>query len=294
LTSPDALKIIAIAPRIIKLFEQTQKEAESFGKGWNLYSALLAVYGYAMGATGRFEEGEALLRKALDFALEINDLLSASLVELEFSALHMIKGDAQETIEHAAKGTDYANRVQVLPFISTGLLIGGFGHFYQGDRETARAHLEKALVIQRDAAMSQHLSLIYVGLAMVQGDSGQPEEARLSIEQALALSQDNNERSNEILARLQFGKILGESDFGQCERAEEQILLGMEIASQLALRPMSAIGYGALGKLYAQTGEHKKALENLQKAQAMFQEMGMNYYWLARTEKALEKLKAVD
>jgi tetratricopeptide (TPR) repeat protein len=126
---------------------------------------------------------------------------------------------------------------------------------------------------------------------MVQGDSGQPEEARLSIEQALALSQDNNERSNEILARLQFGKTLGESDFAQYERAEEQILLGIEMANQLALRPVSAIGYGALGELYAQAGEHKKALENLQRARAMFQEMGMNYYWLARAEKALEKLQ---
>jgi len=43
--------------------------------------------------------------------------------------------------------------------------------------------------------------------------------------------------------------------------------------------------------LYVDTGQRQKALETLEKTQEMMQEMGMTGYWLARTEKALQKLR---
>ena len=48
-------------------------------------------------------------------------------------------------------------------------------------------------------------------------------------------------------------------------------------------------GYLFLGELYADTGERDKALENLNKAEAMFQEMGMDY-WLRKTQEVLGRL----
>jgi hypothetical protein len=47
-----------------------------------------------------------------------------------------------------------------------------------------------------------------------------------------------------------------------------------------------------MGELYVDAGEKEKALTSLRKALKMYQEMGITGYWLARTEKALEKLKA--
>ena len=46
-----------------------------------------------------------------------------------------------------------------------------------------------------------------------------------------------------------------------------------------------------LGETYAIAEQKEKALASLKRARQMCQEMGMDY-WLARTEKALEKLKA--
>jgi predicted ATPase len=50
-----------------------------------------------------------------------------------------------------------------------------------------------------------------------------------------------------------------------------------------------ARGCLSLGELYDKAGQKEKALENLKKAETMFQEMGMDY-WVAMTKELLEKL----
>ena len=52
-----------------------------------------------------------------------------------------------------------------------------------------------------------------------------------------------------------------------------------------------AWGHLGLGETYSIAGQAEKALDSLSKAREMGREMGMDYY-LARTEKALEKPKA--
>jgi hypothetical protein len=64
----------------------------------------------------------------------------------------------------------------------------------------------------------------------------------------------------------------------------------MQTLDELKLRPYYARGYLFLGELYAHTGQREKALENLHKAQAMYQEMGMEYH-LRRTQSELAKLQ---
>jgi hypothetical protein len=55
------------------------------------------------------------------------------------------------------------------------------------------------------------------------------------------------------------------------------------------MKPWYGWGYFYLGELYVHAGQKEKALENLRKGEAMFQEMGMDY-WLAETRKVLAKL----
>jgi len=42
-----------------------------------------------------------------------------------------------------------------------------------------------------------------------------------------------------------------------------------------------------LGELYLNVGQKQKTMENLDKAEVMFQEMGMDY-WLERTQEVLK------
>lgn len=58
----------------------------------------------------------------------------------------------------------------------------------------------------------------------------------------------------------------------------------------LKLKGFYPIGYMIQGAVYAESGRSEEALQHLKKAEAMFEEMGMEYYWLDRTRKILGKL----
>jgi len=87
-----------------------------------------------------------------------------------------------------------------------------------------------------------------------------------------------------------LGRILARTGPSQIHKAEECILQGMKISDELRTRPQYALGYFFLGELYAGAGQKQKALENLKKAETMFQEMGMDY-WLEQAQAVLSKLK---
>ena len=76
----------------------------------------------------------------------------------------------------------------------------------------------------------------------------------------------------------------------QLHKAEEHILKGMKILDELETKQAYAQGNFFLGELYTNAGQKEKALETLRKAEAMFQEMGMDY-WVARTKKVLEMVQ---
>jgi len=86
-----------------------------------------------------------------------------------------------------------------------------------------------------------------------------------------------------------LGRILGKTDPSQSDKAEECILKGIKILDKMNIKPWYSEGYFCLGELYADTGKREKALENLKKAEKMFQEMGIDY-WLARTQGVIGRL----
>ena len=118
---------------------------------------------------------------------------------------------------------------------------------------------------------------------------GDLKNARSSVDEALRLSQKNNEKFVEGTSWILLGRILARTETSQIHEAEEYILQGMKILDGLRVKPSYARGYLALGELYANAGQKEKALENLRKAETMFQEMGMDY-WLTRTRKVLAEL----
>ena len=90
--------------------------------------------------------------------------------------------------------------------------------------------------------------------------------------------------------RLLFRCLVGRA-FGKMRKreAEEYISRGMKILNELDIKPSYSWGLLFLGELYADAGRKEKALGILEKAETLFQEMGMNY-WLDRNRIFLAKL----
>ena len=81
-------KVIELAPRLIELIENNQREAEFFGKPFNIYAELLSLYGYYLGFSGKFEEGEAKADLGLTYAWKINHLPTVVVVEVFFGSIY--------------------------------------------------------------------------------------------------------------------------------------------------------------------------------------------------------------
>jgi tetratricopeptide (TPR) repeat protein len=157
----------------------------------------------------------------------------------------------------------------------------GLGHYLIGELKNAKKCIEKGLRIHREAEIAFWTSYHYLGLALVHFALGNLDKARTNIEEALELSDRHGEKHIEGRSRMWQGRVLGKAESSQFSRAEESIVHGMKLCKELKLRPTYAEGHFLLGDLYADNGQNEKALENLKAAEAMFQEMGMDY-WLAR------------
>jgi hypothetical protein len=105
----------------------------------------------------------------------------------------------------------------------------------------------------------------------------------------LKISQKNHEKWAEGFVGTLLGRILGKSGAPHVDQAEECIVKGIRILEGLKAKQGYSVGYFLLGELYADSGQQDNALENLKRAETMFQEMGMDH-WLEKTKEILGRL----
>jgi tetratricopeptide (TPR) repeat protein len=87
---------------------------------------------------------------------------------------------------------------------------------------------------------------------------------------------------------------MGKTESAQVDEAQRLMQKGISILEEREARALYAQGYHFLGELFADAGRREEALENLKKAERLYQEMGVTpmSHWLKRTQEALAKLKA--
>ena len=129
-------------------------------------------------------------------------------------------------------------------------------------------------------------------MSWIRLELGDSDGSRRYAEQGLQYSQTHNRRLFEGILRVSLGAALLKSDPSQADQAKQHILQGIKSSDEIGARYYSGLGYLSLGEFYADLSQKEEAQKALKEAQGMFQEMGMTGFWSARTEKALERLKA--
>jgi tetratricopeptide (TPR) repeat protein len=284
----EFFKVIDVASEVIALLEKAQKQADFFGRPYNVYAFLLAQHSVCMWRLGNFEEGKVLFDKGLDFAHKIKDLFALSLLELHHGWNLNLMGDAKNAIAHSQNSIKYAEEGQNVSLLPVPTITLGWAYWLQGELETARKYMEKGLKAQIDAGIPYDLSFFYSCSAMVDLDSGDLKKAQQRAEEALQIAQKNHQHG-EGFVWVVLGRIFGKSDPPQTGKAEESILKGIKILENLKIKLYYTPGYYYLGELYVDTGQKDKALETLKKTENMFREMGMDY-WLGKTKEVLTRL----
>jgi tetratricopeptide (TPR) repeat protein len=284
------LKVTKIAPSVLTRLEEAGKQHDCFDRGYNVYSAVAAFYGWSLAYTGNFEEARVFCEKAVAHASQPLNLYGLGLAELTFGFSYTNKGDGKHAIPHFENSIKCLEKGQI--FVLLGLAWSGLGwsYHFMGDNETARTYIEKGLNIQEGAGISYDLSASYCFLSQVCYELGHREEALKYAEEAIHLSRKNHERFIEGESLLALGRIFGKLGNAHWEKAESHIRQGIKILADLKLKTYLSTGHLFLAELFAYQGQREEALRIGRKAIAMLQECGMDYF----IEKARPLINALE
>ncbi|MFC1863650.1 hypothetical protein ACFL1Z_06825, partial [Thermodesulfobacteriota bacterium] len=155
--------------------------------------------------------------------------------------------------------------------------------------EKAQKYLERGLQIQKDIGIQAMISAYYAHIGLIHLDLKELDIAQEYFEKFLELSQKNNEKTIEGAAWISLGRVLGKKGPSEFIKAEEYIMKGVKMVSELKIRPHLSRGYLYLGDLYNQIGQKNEASKYLKKAEGMFKEMEMDYY-IHKTQDAFIRL----
>jgi predicted ATPase len=282
-------KTAEIAPQVIRSIEEAKKETEISVSQFKAYSVLIAHYGLSIGCLGNFVEGFNQFKKGLKFSMSIGSVSDLALLEWFCGWILFIKGDGEKAVKHMKKSLEYTEKGGVLLFSGLVSSFLGAGYYLKGDLEKARNFIERGIKIHIDINRMALFSFSYLLLGMVEFDSGDFKSAKNYTDKAVTLSQKCDERQFEGLSRIWLGKILHNVDSSQIDKAEENILQGIRLLEGLELKPYISVGHLFLGEFYVFSDQREKAIENLNNAELMFQEMEMDY-WLTKTREVLGRL----
>ena len=288
--SGEFYKVPALASRAIALLEKTGRELDFCGLFYNPYSLLLGSLGGAKGLLGYFKEGEELCQRGLEFASKVEDPYTPATAKYMYGTLYCVKGDGASAVHLLERAAQECEQVQFLILIGALYGVQAWGYCLTGELNAARETAERAIKIQCDVGIPFNLPLTYLVLSMVCLEEGGLDSAQRYAEKALETAQNHNVMSFGAYARMLLGRIIAKADDTQRKTAIAEILQGIGRADELKLRPFCANGYFYLGEAYIDTGQKEKALEALKKAEAEFQDMGMDY-WLRRTHEVMAKLQ---
>lgn len=278
----EFLKTVAIAPEIIARLEASGKEFESFGRGYNLFSALAGFNGFALAYLGDYEQGRIILDKGLTLAEKIGNLYSLGLIEVFYGYSYCHQGNGERALPRFERAITYLEKGQI--FVLLGLAWSGVGwsHYFMGEPATAVLYLEKGLEIHTDANVAYNLSVHHWFLSAVHCDLGNLERAKGYADEAIRLAETNNEIYYVALGNITLGRIIGKQGL-EIPKAEAAIRRGITILEELKITPQVAVGHLVLAELYGERSQPDKANPHFTRAVEIFREKHMDR-WIGRAE----------
>lgn len=285
----NCIRITDIAPRIIRLLEETHREHEDFGTPANLYATLHSQCGSSLMALGNIEMGQNLCRKAVSFACEVKDFFSIGVAEMLYGFSTAWIGRGEKAVKHLQRSIENFEKSQGTLFLPAVWSHIGLGHYFIGNIPKALQYIEKGLKMQIASALPYWLSFHHVGLSIVHMALNDLTKASFHAQEAISYAKKNKERHWEALSLLQLAMVGWKRQEIKINEAEQHIREGIRLVNELEMKPFEMIGYLYLGELFADANEREKALEILKRSEKAFQEMGMDY-WLAMTRKISTKL----
>jgi tetratricopeptide (TPR) repeat protein len=155
--------------------------------------------------------------------------------------------------------------------------------------DDAESYIRRGIKILEQKKLRPYYSEGYLYLGELYAHTGEYGKAITSLKKAETEYEDMEIDYFLSFTKSTIGMALVKGNPKQRDNAEDYIFQAIKIAEDHDYKPPVARGYLYLGELYVDSGQKEKALENLKKAEAMYEEMGMGL-WLGKTKEILDRL----
>ena len=245
------------AGRLDEAIERMEESRRLLGDGLAGYPGIVDALARAYGLASEFEQAIGLLEHSLQLARDHGDDLAEARFSILLANVLIDSGNlasARELLGHALAGSEESTDpiLQARLYWSQSRL-----HSADANAETASRYARMALAAIELTENVSYAARAHQLLAHVELERGKAEEALDLIDRGQALAV----RAGGADAEGYF-KIVRAQALAQLGREEEAIAGAMELAGASASRPdLAGRAYAVAADVYAQTGDHARALE---------------------------------
>ncbi|HWN02077.1 MAG TPA: adenylate/guanylate cyclase domain-containing protein [Candidatus Dormibacteraeota bacterium] len=231
---------------------------------------------------GEFDEGIEVGREAVRLAEEIDRPYTLVSACWGLGYLHGVRGDldaATLLLDRALTAARGAGLTRLLPQVMRAL---GSAYALMGRVADGTSLLEGAVALSEsiNLRVAESNSLVLLGEVYLLG--GRLDDGQVAGTRALAMARGRGQRGDEACALHLLGDVTAHRE-GDPEGVERHLRAAVDLAEELAMRPLVARCRLTLARFYRRAGERDRADHELKAAVSQFRQLGMRF-WLARAE----------
>jgi len=279
-------KVIEISSKMIHAIQKAGKEKDNFGGPALVYPVFFSLSGFSLASLGKIDEGMSRCVYGLEEAIGSDNLFTISLCRYFPGMILLLRGawkEAKAYFMTCLKGLEQVKFIQIEAIVKGGL---GVTEAYIGDPAHGRALAQEGLSAVQEAGIKSQVSTLQCYAGICCHESCDFDDALLFMNKSLATAKKNDESYFKGRALIWQGRIIGKLSDNSPQKAKQSIVEGLEILKELDAKPDISMANLFLGELYARQNQKKEAANHLNKAEVLFNEMGMGY-WVKETKKIM-------
>lgn len=230
---------------------------------------------WALAERGEFDAGMDHGQEALRLAKEVGHPFNLAHIYYDLGYFYGVKGELDQAVDALEKAFALIREWR-LTYLSP-FIMGFLGHVYalSGRVEEGTSLLRQAVSGYESLGLGLFRSLVGVQLGEALFLAEQLEDALTATERARALARKRAERGHEAYALRLLGEIAAHPDSPETETAQARYGEALTLAEKFGMRPLVAHCHLGLGRLYQRDEKRQEADEHIEKAAAMYADMGM-------------------
>ncbi|OAV43386.1 tetratricopeptide repeat protein [Lewinella sp. 4G2] len=228
--------------------------------------------GKVLEIVGRWDEAERTYTEAQRIAKSSRDIVLLGRANNHLGRLFTFKGEYEKAMDYLKIAASLFESVDDILGIAKAYTSMGNLYFRTANYQEALKHYNQSLDqgfsqagISSSAETISHLGLTHMNL----GNFG---EGIGIIENQIPLHQANQDNMGLANLYTNLGIIYFES--GNYDKAKENHYAGLELARELGIKRLQAIGFGSLGSVYEKEGNYEEAVDLFTKDLLICNELG--------------------